>query len=108
MIRFPLRPRLWGTAEHADFVRQIYGLAETRIAKLVGRAAEVDQNTRRADLDMDCASGGVFAVCSAPCCPLRHTQSISYLYHRSINLLIGCGPHSSPHFGSRLEASRTA
>jgi hypothetical protein len=52
MIRFPLRPRLSGTAEHADFVRQIYGLAETRFTKPVGRAAELDRNTRRADLDM--------------------------------------------------------
>jgi hypothetical protein len=52
MIRFPLRPRLSGTAEHAHFVRQVYGLAEIRIAKPVGRGAEVDGNTRRADLDM--------------------------------------------------------
>jgi hypothetical protein len=52
MTRFPLRPRRSGTAEHADFVRQVYGLAETRIAKPVGRGAEVDGNTRRADLDM--------------------------------------------------------
>ena len=52
MIRVALRPRLSSTAEHAEFVRQIYGLAETRIAKPVGRAAEVERNTRRADLDM--------------------------------------------------------
>jgi hypothetical protein len=52
MIRSPLHPRLSGTAEHAEFVRQIYGLAETRIAKPVGRAAEVDRNTRRVDLEM--------------------------------------------------------
>lgn len=52
MIRFPLRPRRSGAAEHADFIRQVYGLAETRIAKPVGRSAEVDGNTRRADLDI--------------------------------------------------------
>ena len=52
MMRFPLRPRLSGTATHAHFVRQVYGLAEIRIAKPVGRGVEVVGNTRRADLDM--------------------------------------------------------
>jgi hypothetical protein len=52
MIRFPLHSRLSGTAEHAYFVRQVYGFAEIRIAKPVGRGIEVDGNARRADLDM--------------------------------------------------------
>jgi hypothetical protein len=53
MIRPHLRPRQSirldsGIAERCDFVRQIYGLTETRLAEHLRCDSEEDQNTRRA------------------------------------------------------------